>query len=310
MKKVPNHLHARSQRGQAMIEFLIIFWFAFSFLMLVIQISLMFNAHSMMKLAAYNAARAAIVTRSEDGPEKPVKLGEMQDAAKKAAFLTILPVIPGMHARLGSFGDILNLFTSIPADLGSALSLAGASAAYKGHGRGILSAVVEYLGFFVSDPFLFGQPFFKVKFVDPGAADPSASSAEITSIPATIEFDDTSKNDLNQPGNNNLIKVVVEWQYPLVIPLADQIIYAYTHVNEVATAYALSGQPGIALDVIAPTTPLDDFLGRSYRRRPVWEVGWVFRETAAGNVLVFGGFRVPIRTSYVMRMQWDRGPDS
>ena len=78
-----------------MIEFIIIFWFAFSFLMLVIQISLMFNAHSLMKLAAYNAARAAIVTRSGDGPEKPVKLSEMKDAAKKAAFLTILPVIPG-----------------------------------------------------------------------------------------------------------------------------------------------------------------------------------------------------------------------
>jgi len=148
MEKVLNHLRDRSQLGQAMIEFIIIFWFAFSFLMLVIQISLMFNAHSMMKLAAYNAARAAIVTRSGDGPEKPVKLSEMKDAAKKAAFLTILPVIPGMHARIQSFTgprSVLSLFTDIPADAASIglLSPAGISAAAKGHARGAIAARIK-----------------------------------------------------------------------------------------------------------------------------------------------------------------------
>jgi TadE-like protein len=315
MEKVLNHRRARSQLGQAMIEFIIIFWFAFSFLMLVIQISLMFNAHSMMKLAAYNAARAAIVTRSGDGPEKPVKLGEMKDAAKKAAFLTILPVIPGMHARVQSFTgprSVLSLFTDIPADAASI----GLSAALKGHARGAIAAAVEFLGFTfsVSPPFF--QSNFKVKFVNPAAADPGASSAEITSIPQKIEFDDTSKNDLSQPGNNNLIKVVVEWQYPLVIPFADQIIYAYTHPIDLMTAYAVSGQAGIAADIAIGNTPLGqsplgNLLGLGqYRRRPVWEVGWVFRDSPAASFLVATGFRIPIRTSYVMRMQWDRGPDS
>jgi hypothetical protein len=313
MEKVLNHVRDRSQLGQAMIEFIIIFWFAFSFLMLVIQISLMFNAHSLMKLAAYNAARAAIVTRSGDGPEKPVKLSEMKDAAKKAAFLTILPVIPGMHARLTSFTgprSVLSLFTDIPADAASI----GLSAALKGHARGAIAAAVEFLGFTfsVSPPFF--QSNFKVKFVNPAAADPGASSAEITSIPQAIEFDDTSKNDLSQPGNNNLIKVVVEWQYPLVIPLADQIIYAYTHPIDLMTAYAVSGQAGIAADIAIGNTPLGqsplgNLLGLGqYRRRPVWEVGWVFRDSPAASLLVATGFRIPIRTSYVMRMQWDRGP--
>jgi len=316
---VLNRVRDRSQLGQAMIEFIIIFWFAFSFLMLVIQISLMFNAHSMMKLAAYNAARAAIVTRSGDGPEKPVKLSEMKDAAKKAAFLTILPVIPGMHARitslLGEGGEprnrsLLGVFTNIPADAASI----GLSAALKGHARGAIAAAVEFLGFTfsVSPPFF--QSNFKVKFVNPAAPDPGASSAEITSIPQAIEFDDTSKNDLSQPGNNNLIKVVVEWQYPLVIPLADQIIYAYTHPIDLMTAYAVSGQVGIAADIFIGNTPLGqsplgNLLGLGqYRRRPVWEVGWVFRDSPAASLLVATGFRIPVRSSYVMRMQWDRGP--
>jgi len=313
MEKVLNRVRDRSQLGQAMIEFIIIFWFAFSFLMLVIQISLMFNAHSLMKLAAYNAARAAIVTRSGDGPEKPVKLSEMKDAAKKAAFLTILPVIPGMHARLTSFTgprSVLSLFTDIPADAASI----GLSAALKGHARGAIAAAVEFLGFTfsVSPPFF--QSNFKVKFVNPAAPDPGASSAEITSIPQAIEFDDTSKNDLSQPGNNNLIKVVVEWQYPLVIPLADQIIYAYTHPIDLMTAYAVSGQVGIAADIFIGNTPLGqsplgNLLGLGqYRRRPVWEVGWVFRDSPAASLLVATGFRIPVRSSYVMRMQWDRGP--
>lgn len=269
-----------------MIEFLIIFWFAFSFLMLVMQIALMFNAHSMLKLAAYNAARAAIVTRSGDGPEKPVKLGEMKEAARKAAFLTVLPVIPGMHGRISSFGELLGLFTSLPADL-SSLGLG----ALKGHTRGLFGVAVEYLagGFDLTNQ---AYKFFDVKFVNP--TDPDQ---EIDSIPARIEFDDTSKRSLTNPNQSNLIKVVVTWYYPLVIPFADQIIYAYTHTADVLMGLAQT----------SPATMIDVALG-SYQRRPVWEVGWVFRSSAFTFSNLFG-FRVPLRQSYVMRMQWDRGPD-
>lgn len=267
-----------------MIEFLIIFWFAFSLLMLIIQISLMFNAHSMLKLAAFNAARAAIVTRSGSGPEKPVTLNEMKDAARKAAFLTILPVIPGMHARISSFGDVLNLFTSLPADLNSV-----GLGALKGHARGLVSVAVEFFGFGID-----GQ-FFKVKFVKP-SGDPSASGAEITSIPQKIEFDDTSKTNLADPNQNNVIKVVVEWNYPLVIPFADQIIYAYTHTTDLLLG-AVQTNASTTIDVVTG----------AYLRRPVWEVGWLFRSNAFTFSSLFG-FRVPLRQSYVMRMQWDRGP--
>jgi TadE-like protein len=273
-------IHHRPVAGQALIEFLIIFWFAFSLLMLVIQISLMFNAHNMLKLAAFNAARAAIVTRSADGPERPVKLSEMKDAARKAAFLTILPVIPGMHARIGSFGDVMNLISSFPADA-SSLGLG----ALKGYGSGVIAAAVEYLV----------PSFFNVKFVKP-SGDPSASDAEITSIPQQIEFDDTSKTNLADPNQNNLIKVVVEWNYPLVIPLADQIIYANTHTSDLLLG-AIQTSPSTALEVA---------LGQ-YQKRPVWEVGWLFRGNAFTLSSIFG-FRVMLRQSYVMRMQWDRGP--
>jgi hypothetical protein len=283
--------HNRSVSGQALVEFLVIFWFAFSLLMLIIQISLMFNAHSMLKLAAFNAARAAIVARSSDGPEKPVKLSEMQDVAKKAAFLTIIPVIPGMHARVKNFGDILNLFTSMPADLSSALS-GGAQGILGGYSHGLAAVAVEYFGQDIS--FTDGvQPNFNVKFVRP-AGDPNPPGAEIKNIPQQIEFDDTSKTNLNDPHGNNLIKVVVEWRYPLVIPLADQIIYAFTHGLDLIIGYAQSS-PGTLTEVALGT----------YKRRPVWEVGWVFRSSASTFTNLFG-FRVPLRQSYVMRMQWDR----
>jgi Flp pilus assembly protein TadG len=89
------------ETGQAMIETLIIFWFAFSLLMVVIQIALIFNAQSVVKLAAMNAARTAAVARLEDKMEEPVTQAHMVDQARKAAFLTIVPVIPGAHGRTG-----------------------------------------------------------------------------------------------------------------------------------------------------------------------------------------------------------------
>ena len=275
----------RGAGGQGLVEFLIIFWFAFSFLMLVIQISLMFNAHSMLKLAAYNAARAAIVARSDKGPEKPVTMKEMREKARLAAFITILPVIPGMHGQLNKTSDVLNLLAQLPTGLGTV-----GLGTIKGGGKGIIAALVEFLP--LPGPFRF----FDVKFVDPIAPDPLAGSAEIQNV-QKIEFDDTTKTNLADRNKTNIIKVVVTWQYPLVIPLADQIIYALTHTADLFLGYAQTGNAG-ALAEIA--------LGQ-YKRRPVWEVGWVLRSGAFTQSSLIG-FRVPLRQSYVMRMQWDRGP--
>ena len=285
-----SRVRLREAAGQGAIEFLIIFWFAFSLLMLVIQISLMFNAHSMLKLAAYNAARAAIVARSSKGPEKPVKLKDMQDAAKKAAFITILPVIPGMHGQLNQTSDIINLFTNLPAGFGS-IGLG----TLKGGGKGLIGAAVEFLGR-GADLTNGVQPFFDVKFVSPIARDPLAKTSEIKNFGPGIEFDDTAKTNLADPTQTNVIKVVVTWQYPLVIPLADQIIYAVTHTADLLAGYAQTS-PGTAVEVA---------IGQ-YQKRPVWEVGWVFRSNAFTASNLFG-FRVPLRQSYVMRMQWDRAP--
>jgi hypothetical protein len=276
-----------------MVEFIIIFWFAISMLMLVLQIALMFNAHTMVKLAAFNAARAAIVARSDDTshPEKPVTLDKMTSAARNAAFLTIIPVIPGMHARLKDGGDVIGLFKNLSNDL-SGLTL---RSALGGYAKGVPAMVVEFFGagFDLTDgPF----QYFSVKFVKP-TGDPGATDAKIESIPQTIEFDDTSKTDLADPNGNNLVKVVVEWHYPLIIPFADQIIYALTHGRDVL-AGQLQQDPALAIDTFAGLT-----------KRPVWEVGWVFRSSAF-TFANFFGFRVPIRASYLMRMQWDRGPDS
>jgi len=275
----------REAPGQGLVEFLIIFWFAFSLLMLVIQISLMFNAHSMLKLAAYNAARAAIVARSDKGPEDPVTMKRMQEKARLAAFLTILPVIPGMHGQITQTSDILEVIKKLPAGLGNV-----GLGTIKGGGSGAPAALVEFLP--LPGPFRI----FDVKFVDPIARDPLASSAEIQNV-QKIEFDDTSKTNLADRNQTNVIKVVVTWQYPLVIPLADQIIYALTHTADLIAGYAQTGNAGAIAEIA---------LGQ-YKRRPVWEVGWVFRSgaiTQAGST----GFRVPLRQSYVMRMQWDRGP--
>jgi hypothetical protein len=275
----------RGAAGQGLVEFLIIFWFAFSLLMLVIQISLMFNAHSMLKLAAYNAARAAIVARSDKGSEKPVTTKRMLEKARLAAFLTILPVIPGMHGQLSKTSDVVDLITNLPAGPGNV-----GLGTIKGGGKGLIAAAVEFLP--LPAPFRF----FDVKFVDPIARDPLASNAEIKNV-QNIEFDDTSKTDLSDRNRTNVIKVVVEWQYPLVIPFADQIIYALTHTADLIAGYAQTGNAGAIAEIA---------LGQ-YKRRPVWEVGWVLRSGAFTQSSLIG-FRVPLRQSYVMRMQWDRGP--
>ena len=307
----------RSQRGeigQAMVETLIIFWFAFSLLMVVIQIALIFNAQSVVKLAAMNAARTASVARLEDKMEEPVTLEHMVDQARKAAFLTIVPVIPGAHGQNWTdIGSLLGLFTAIPADLSSVSSVLGA---LKGGGTPVVAIAVEYLGKHLSpiDP-QFGDDFFRVCFVEPRDPEVKDCSKKIEDFAGKIEFDDPAR-----PAEN-VIKVVVEWDYPLLIPLADQIIYAYVNTVLYQGALAASGHVAEALRIqfgYQTAAISADLLGiRPPTKGEVWNVGWAFRTPSALGPVAdaaapwnLTGFRIPVRSSYVMRMNWDRGPNS
>src|SRR5262249_24392293 len=107
--------------GQSMLEFVFAAMLAITIILGIIQIALVFNAHHMVQLAAFNAARAAIVTRNPDDKkaEEPTTLQEMRRKAKLAAFLTLLPVIPDLHALMptslgGTLASIQDLLTLNP----------------------------------------------------------------------------------------------------------------------------------------------------------------------------------------------------
>jgi hypothetical protein len=138
-------------------------------------------------------------------------------------------------------------------------------------------------------------------------------SKKIEDFPAKVEFDDPAR------ASDNVIKVVVEWDYPLLIPLADQIIYAYVNTVLYQGALAASGHVAEALRIqfgyqtAAITADLLDI--RPPTKGEVWNVGWAFRTPSALGPVAdaaapwnLTGFRIPIRSSYVMRMNWDRGP--
>src|SRR6185295_10292905 len=79
-------------RGQAMLEFLIAALVGIVLILGILQVTLIYNARSMVKLAAFNAARAAIVTRMTGrsrsfNADNPATMAEMLDHAKRAAFL-------------------------------------------------------------------------------------------------------------------------------------------------------------------------------------------------------------------------------
>lgn len=289
-----------SERGQSMLEFVFAALLAMSFILGIMQIALVFNAHHMVQLAAFNAARAAIVARNADGskPEDPVDLDEMKSKAKTAAFITLLPVIPDLHGVLpdslantpSAFQNLLGLNSNSP-DSGDALGVFGSRVA------GIL---LEFLAINV-----------KLVKIDRSGAD---SGDEITPNdiramdPARqrVEFDDRAQAD------NNLVKVVVSWNYPLVIPFANRIFFAATNRNLYALAW-IAAHPDYA-----QAHPLTTFrvLSGDDNAVPVWGQGLEF-ETFINRTAGTGFFgqlarralyRVPVKASYVMRMQWDRQP--
>ena len=279
----------RSEHGQSMLEFVFAAMLAITTILGIIQIALVFNAHHMVQLAAFNAARAAVVTRNSDSnkPEEPTTLAEMKRKAKLAAFITLLPVIPDLHALMptslggapGTVQKLLGLNASDP-------SANGGLAGFGARAAGILA---EYL-------------LIDVKFVK-ATEDGDAKEGKVS---GRIEFDDPKK------GDDNLVKVVVSWDYPLVIPFVNSIFFAAANPNRTAILW-LASHPEYA--AANPITTLEVMSGDP-SVIPVWGLGIDYENTiirlagtgALGDIMRRLLYRVPIKASYIMRMHWDRMP--
>jgi hypothetical protein len=307
-----------------MLEFVFATLLALSIILGIMQIALVFNAHHMVQLAAFNAARAAIVTRNADSskPEEPTDLQEMQGKAQLAAFITLLPVIPDLHGALPTSltpSAIQNLFQNLfslnPADPQADSGLAG-------FGERAAGIALEYLAI-------------SVKFVRVDDKDAKALlPADIQAMAGgqdQLEFDD---HDLNRATSgatrsapdNNLIKVIVSWNYPLVIPFANRIFFAATNFGLGSTTDILGVPVPTSYPLVwiashpefAQANPILTFrlLTGDSGAIPVWGLGLEY-ETFINRTFGTGFtgrlarrllYRVPVKASYIMRMQWDRKP--
>ena len=284
-------------RGQAMLEFVFAALLAISFILGIIQIALVFNAHHMVQLAAFNAARAAIVARNSDSskPDEPVDLKEMQDKAKLAAFMTLLPVIPELHGAL-------------PTSLGSTPDSIQNILGLNGGGTGGITSLGVKAANVLSEFFVF----INVKFVrvDQDAEATAMAPSDIAAMDTNhdhVEFDDRTQAD------NNLIKVVVTWNYPLVIPFANRIFFAAANPQAYAFAWIIAHPDYAAAN---PLTTAKVLAGDP-TAIPVWGQGLEFEtginqitggDETLGEFLRRQLYRVPVKASYIMRMQWDRKP--
>jgi hypothetical protein len=284
-----------------MLEFVFATLLALSIILGIMQIALVFNAHHMVQLAAFNAARAAIVTRNEDSdkPEAPTDLEEMARKAKLAAFITLLPVIPDLH------GALPTSLTSTPSAVQNLLGLNAADPSAGGgldaFGQKAAGILMEYLAI-------------SVKFVK---LDQDARADAMTSF-KNVEFDDRSE------GEDNLIKVIVTWNYPLVIPFANRIFFAAINFGLGATTNVLGVDVPTSYPLIwvlqhpeyaaANPTVTARLLTGDKGAIPVWGLGLEY-ETFINKFIGSGTFgelarralyRCPVHASYIMRMQWDR----
>ncbi len=280
-----------------MLEFVFAAMLAITIILGIIQIALVFNAHHMVQLAAFNAARAAIVTRNPDGskPEEPTTLTEMRRKAKLAAFLTLLPVLPDLHALMPtSLG-------SSPKSIQDLLTLDPGNPAVGGLPGGVARAAGVLMDYFLIN----------VTFVRPeqGGDAKDMKESELRAMdPARgrVEFDDRAQ------ANNNLIKVVVSWDYPLVIPFVNAIFFAAANPNATAILW-LASHPQYA--AANPITTLEVMSGDP-SVTPVWGLGidyenTIIRTAGSGALADLARrrlYRVPVKASYIMRMQWDRMP--
>ena len=356
----------KSENGQAMLEFFFASLVGIVLILGIFQITLIYNARSLVKLAAFNAARAAIVARADSSPtsEDPVDLDLMQKRAKRAAFLTILPVIPAIQGRLDPdeqkrpavaknlliFAKTLQTlaWTAGPIPPSPATDLAVLGSVFQGRAA---VALYESIGVTIDDD-LNLVDCLDVQFVDPKADlddDKAIKKAIIKKWPKKIAFDDPKEDS-----EDNLIKVLVTWRYPLVIPFVNRIITATARPKLYKIALNLEGSSATVADMQKKLPDMNKMI-------PVWATGFAFSqvgfatfglsglagtiapifsgikviptqyETAPGDVATpdegrgetvfiqksgdnsirqslgeFLIFRVPIRATFVMRMQWDR----
>ena len=256
-----------TMRGQAVLEFLIMIPFALVIILGAIQLTLIFNAHTMMKLAAFNAARAAIVAHGPK-PEDPATVAEGLSAASTSAKLTLLPVIPAFHGLTASLASAQTLI----ANGVDANSLATGSPAVRGLFE--LGAAI------------------RVEFLN---RDDPTNAAAVGSWPNRIDFDDPNRPD------DNVIKVRVTWDYPLVIPYINRILTAIARPDLYVADKLLTGQPVNA----------DTFLDLALNRKPAWGYADFMSRPLTGNPEVDAAaayllLRWPMRATAVMRTQWDR----
>jgi hypothetical protein len=276
-----------------MLEFVFATLLALSIILGVIQLALVFNAHNMVKLAAFNAARAAIVAR-DDNPEEPVKFQEMRDKARIAAFITLLPVIPDLHGIRPD--SLANTPSSLQSLLGLNASNPAAGGALGVFAERAVGVIMEYLAI-------------TVKFVrvdQDGDADAMTAQDFANMDPGRgrVEFDDRDQAD------NNLLKVVVTWNYPLVVPFANRIFFAAGNPQAYALRW-ITAHPEYAKQNPLTTVRL---LSGDPTAIPVWGLGLEFEsfinKVSGGGLL--GDFlrrtmyRWRMRQTYIMRMQWDR----
>ncbi|PIE64838.1 MAG: hypothetical protein CSA26_06540 [Desulfobacterales bacterium] len=86
--------------GQAMVEFIIVFFPLFLFILLVLQTALLLNARYIVNYAAFSAARSAIVYM-HDEREKDVYM----DKADRAADLACMPIAPKFKVPDSALSD-------------------------------------------------------------------------------------------------------------------------------------------------------------------------------------------------------------
>lgn len=259
----------RESRGQAVLEFLIMIPFALVIILGIIQLTLVFNAQTMLELAAFNAARAAIVAQG-DKPEDPATVGQARSNARMAAIVTLLPVIPALHGTMPSVQGVENIISGVAVNN----PLSGSTA-----------AILEI-------------PRIGVEFIDPKG---SIDGATIDDWPNRIDFDDPNRAD------DNLVKVRVSWEYPLVIPFINRIFAAIANPT-LYLVYQFS-----ALNGREPTP--EELLNMLDPNKPAWDYG-NFLARPTGNPLFDNPLfqkllllRWPMNATQVMRMQWDRKPN-
>jgi TadE-like protein len=266
--------------GQAMTEFLIVSGMAWFMILGTIQLAYITNAHTMLKLAAFNAARAAIVERG-DKPEDPVDKDKMRKSAQLAAWFSVIPVMPWVAARLPTTLKPSTAAVQLQGVMFTARQINAPSIAMPFILRGLLagapSPIKERAGRVADEYGHMSVKFYKAKdaptLFPPGTNVDSVTESDVTGY----AFDDRARAD------DGLVRVVVKWDFPLVIPFADRIVCAATRS---------CSQP----------------MGYVDTNVPAWAAGTSLYAKAAGA----GGpglgnpFRIPLYATYVMRMQWDR----